>query len=325
LATLIPETKNIKLGSGTSNLSHSHPTLLASQAAMFDHLAKGRFIFGISPGALASDAEALGILDQDRNKMFAEAIDVILAIWEREPPYNIEFPDNRFKVTTQVTSVPAIGRGELMKPFQKPRPEIVGTVVAPFSKGVIAMGKRDFHPMSANFLMDHWLNSHWDNYCEGKASVNEVANPSDWRVARTIFVSDDAATANRYGRADANSPYRYYYRQMLTKMMMSKRHVIFKKHMEEDDSHVTLDRLLDELVISGTVNEVVDKILAMREKVGPFGEIVYAGMDLVDPKLGRRSMELMANEVMPRVNQALGLGSAINVDAPLSAETAAAA
>ena len=77
-----------------------------------------------------------------------------------------------------------------------------------------------------------------------------------------------------------------------------------------------------QLVISGTVNEVVDKILALREKAGPFGEIVYAGMDLVDPKLGLRSMELMANEVMPRVNQALGLGSAINVDAPLEAATA---
>jgi alkanesulfonate monooxygenase SsuD/methylene tetrahydromethanopterin reductase-like flavin-dependent oxidoreductase (luciferase family) len=184
------------------------------------------------------------------------------------------------------------------------------------------MGKRNFHPMSANFLMDHWLNSHWDNYCEGKTAVGQMANPADWRVARTIFVADDAATAQRYGRSDANSPYRYYYRQMLTKMMISKRHVIFKKFAEEDDSHVTLDRLLDELVITGTVNEVVDKILALREKVGPFGEIVYAGMDLVDPALGRRSMELMANEVMPRVNQALGLGSAINVNAPL--ETAAA-
>jgi hypothetical protein len=33
-------------------------------------------------------------------------------------------------------------------------------------------------------------------------------------------------------------------------------------------------------------------------------------------------MELMANEVMPCVNQALGLGSAINVDAPLETATA---
>ena len=84
LATLIDATKRIKLGSGTCNLSHMHPTLIAAQAAMFDHLSKGRFIFGISPGALASDAEALGILGEDRNQMFVESIDVILEIWKRE-------------------------------------------------------------------------------------------------------------------------------------------------------------------------------------------------------------------------------------------------
>src|SRR5688572_3667012 len=105
LATLISETKTIKLATGTSNLSHTHPTLVASHAAMFDHLARGRFIFGISPGALASDAEALGLLQEDRNKIFAEAIDVILAIWERNPPYDIDLPNNRFKVTTSKTSV----------------------------------------------------------------------------------------------------------------------------------------------------------------------------------------------------------------------------
>jgi alkanesulfonate monooxygenase SsuD/methylene tetrahydromethanopterin reductase-like flavin-dependent oxidoreductase (luciferase family) len=272
---------------------------------MFDHLAKGRFIFGISPGALNSDAEVLGILDQDRNRMFAEAIDVILAIWEREPPYNIDFPNNRYKVSTAVTAALDIGRGIMLKPYQKPYPEIVGTVVAPHSKGVIAMGQRDFHPMSANFLLPHWLPSHWENYAQGKREAGVVAQSADWRVARTIFVADNDSVAETYGRADENSPYRYYYKQMLTKMKMSKRHVIFKKHESEDDSHVTLDRLLDDLVITGTVNEVVDQILDLREKVGNFGEIVYAGMDLVDPKLGRRSMELMANEVMPRVNAAI--------------------
>src|SRR3977135_3807031 len=100
LATLIAQTKTIKLGTGTSNLSHSHPTLVAAHAAMFDHLAKGRFIFGISPGTLASDAEALGmdLAMEERNKRFAEAIDVILAIWERDVPYDIALPGNRYKV-----------------------------------------------------------------------------------------------------------------------------------------------------------------------------------------------------------------------------------
>ena len=102
---------------------------------------------------------------------------------------------------------------------------------------------------------------------------------------------------------------------MYTKMKISNRHFIFKKHQDDDDSTITLDKILDELVISGTVNEVVDQILALQEKVGTIGEIVYAGMDLVDPALGRRSMELMAHEVMPRVNEALGLGYQTNADA----------
>jgi alkanesulfonate monooxygenase SsuD/methylene tetrahydromethanopterin reductase-like flavin-dependent oxidoreductase (luciferase family) len=68
-ATLIPETKHIKLATGTANLSQSHPLLTAVQAAMFDHLAQGRFILGVSAGALTSDAEALGMLSDDRNKI----------------------------------------------------------------------------------------------------------------------------------------------------------------------------------------------------------------------------------------------------------------
>jgi len=304
LASVLGETKTIKLGTGTSNLSHSHPVLIAAHAAMFDHLAKGRFIFGISPGALASDAEALG-MDlgmEERNKRFAEAIDVILAIWERSVPYDIDLPGNRFKVSTARTQVPAVGRGQMYKPYQKPRPEIVGTVVAPHSKGVIAMGERDFHPMSANFLLPHWLPSHWTNYCAGKAKAGAKPDPNDWRVARTIFVADDEKTARRYAIEDAASPYRYYWDKLRGNMMRAKRHVIFKRHEAEEDAAVTLERLLDELVIWGTPAKVADEILRLREQAGPFGEIVYAGMDWVDPRLARRSMELMAEQVMPRIN-----------------------
>lgn len=306
LATLIHATCQIRLATGTSNLSHTHPTLVAAHAAMFDHLARGRFIFGISPGALASDAEALGMLDQDRNKLFAESIDAILAIWERNAPYDIDFPGNRFKITTAKTAVPEIERGEMYKPYQLPRPEIVGTVVAPSSKGVIAMGERDFHPLSANFLLSKYLRSHWENYSEGKRRAGQVARVDDWRIARTIFVADDEATARRYAIEDAASPYRYYWSLLLKKMLLSRRAAIFKEDPSQDDSTLDIEYMLDRLVIWGTPSRVADRILALREEAGDFGEIVYANMDWVDERLARRSIELMATEVMPRVNAAIG-------------------
>src|SRR5947208_3791335 len=198
-ASLISDTKTIKLATGTSNLSHMHPVLVAQHAAMFDHLSEGRFILGVSPGALTSDAEALGILEQDRNKMFAEAIDVILAVWEGEPPYNIDLPGNRYKVSIARTMTLDLGVGYMGKPYQKPRPEIVGTVVAPYSPGVWLMGRRDFHPLSANFLLAQHLKSHWENYAKGRAQVGEKADVADWRVTRAIFVHDDDKVAARYG------------------------------------------------------------------------------------------------------------------------------
>ena len=306
LATLIPETKTIKLATGTSNLSQMHPVLIASHAAMMDHLAQGRYILGISAGALPTDAEALGTLSENRQKMFEDCIDVILKIWTTDPPYDIDLPDNRYKVSTRKTAAAELGLGALTKPFQKPYPEIVGTVVAPFSKGVVEMGKKNFHPLSANFLNRKWLKSHWDNYAEGKAAVGEKARVEDWRIARTIFVADDDKTALRYGREDEKSPYRYYYKQMAAKMFRGGRQGVFKNDRNQPDSDVTLDWVLDTCVIHGSVDKVVDDILAMHAETGDFGELVYAGMDWVDKKLANRSMELLATEVMPRVRKAIG-------------------
>ncbi len=51
---------------------------------------------------------------------------------------------------------------------------------------------------------------------------------------------------------------------------------------------------------------MVEKILVLREELGPFGTLLYCGHDWVNPELARRSMELLATEVLPRVNQALG-------------------
>ena len=303
LSSLISETNNIKLGTGTSNLSHMHPVLVASHAAMLDHLSKGRFIFGISPGALRCDAEVLGIIKEDRGQIFAEAIDVILEIWKSDPPYNINLPNNRFKVSTKETTFLEVGVGYLQKPYQKPLPEIVGTAVAPYSKGIISMGERNFHPISAHFLLPKWVKTHWGNYKEGKTNVGAEADISDWRIARTIFVNDDTKIANNYGKHDRNSPYRFFYQHLYRKLERSNRLSVFKTDQNIDDDSLNMDDILDRLVICGDANQVVDQILAFREEVGDFGELLYGGVDWVDETLARKSMELMAEKVIPEVNK----------------------
>jgi alkanesulfonate monooxygenase SsuD/methylene tetrahydromethanopterin reductase-like flavin-dependent oxidoreductase (luciferase family) len=209
-------------------------------------------------------------------------------------------------VTIERAAALHLGVGIMAKPFQKPRPEIVGTVVAPFSPGVVLMGKRDFHPLSANFLLSQHLKSHWTNYVRGKAEAGAKADIADWRIARTIFVADDDKVAARYGREDPKSPYRFYFGQMRAKLQRAKRIYVFKSYKEQPDDEITDDWVMDHCVVYGTVNKVVDRILTLREETGDFGELVYAGMDWVDPALAKRSMQLMAEEVIPRVNAAIG-------------------
>ncbi len=91
---------------------------------------------------------------------------------------------------------------------------------------------------------------------------------------------------------------------------------MFKPDRELPDDYVVVDRVLDELVICGGVDSVVDQLLAFRETTGDFGTLLYAGHDWVDERLSRRSMELMATEVMPRVNKAIGRTNAARAPAP---------
>jgi alkanesulfonate monooxygenase SsuD/methylene tetrahydromethanopterin reductase-like flavin-dependent oxidoreductase (luciferase family) len=281
-----------------------HPAAIAAQVAMLDNMLEGRFIMGISPGGLISDAEVFGNLNNDRNAMFVEGIDMVLKIWESDPPYKLQ--GKFWNVTTEKTMIPEIGQGYILKPFQKPHPLIVGTVVAPFSKGVTAMAERGWQPISANFLMPEWVKTHWPNYAEGRKNVGQVANPADWRVAKSIFVADDEKTAQRYGKT-AEGPYHFYFKQLIRKLVgFAGRGNLFKVDQSMPDAAITPDYVADKLVIAGTVNNVVDQILAFREKVGDFGTLIYACHDWIDPALGKRSMQLMAEEVMPRVNAALG-------------------
>ena len=307
IASLSDATKSIKLGTGTVNMPNSHPARIAAEIAMLDHMLDGRFILGISPGGLLSDAEVFGNLDANRNEMFLEAINQVLAIWAGEPPYNIK--GKYWTVSTERTMMTEIGQGFLPKPLQQPHPPIVVTAVAPFSKGVTEAAVRGWEPISANFLMPAWVKSHWPKYVEGCQRAGRPADPANWRVAKSIFVADDDKTAEAYATAP-NSPYRYYYNSLVTKLKKNGRAELFKTSRDMPDEAVTTDMVCNELIIHGSPQKVADQLLAFRDQIGDFGTLLYAGKDWLDRGLGRRSMILLAEKVLPLVNGAISSGSA---------------
>ncbi len=298
LAWIASHTKNIRLGTGTINLPNSHPAAVAAEMAMLDHMLDGRFNFGISPGGLLSDAEIFGNLDADRNAMFVEGINSVLAIWAGEAPYNID--GKYWKITTERQLMADIGQGIVAKPLQLPHPPIVVTVVAPFSKGVTEAAARGWLPISANFLLPKWVATHWPKYAEGRERIGAVADPDDWRVAKSVFVADDLETAREYATGP-DSPYRFYYNQLLTKMKINKRAELFKSDPKMTDDELTIERVLDDLVIWGTPDKVADDLQKFQETTGKFGTLLYAGKDWADPDLARRSMVLLAEKVAHKI------------------------
>src|SRR5258705_10193274 len=283
LAWIGAATKQIKLGTGTVNMPNTHPATVAASIAMLDHMLEGRLIFGISPGGLLSDAELFGNLDADRNAMFLEAINQVLAIWEGRPPYNLK--GKYWNISTQTTLIEDIGQGIIARPLQRPHPPIVVTAVAPFSRGVTEAAVRGWDPISANFLMPAWVKSHWPRYVEGCERAGRAADAANWRVAKSVFVAKDAATARAYA-TDPNGPYVFYYRSLFTKLKMSGRIELFKTRRDQPDDEVTLEMICDKLIIYGTPESVADQLLAFNEETGPSCPRLYAGSDWKDREIG---------------------------------------
>lgn len=299
IATLIDATKNMRLGTGTTNMPNHHPAATASNLAMLDHLLGGRFIFGISPGALPSDAEIFGNIDMARPAMFLEAINQVLALWTTEPPYNIK--GQFWNLSTERTYIPETGMGTIPKPLQRPHPPIVVTAVAPYSAGITEAAARGWDPISANFLLPQWVRTHWGKYVEGCERVGRAADTANWRVAKTVFVAKDDATAARYALG-SDGPYYYYYRSLFGKLKRRGALGVFKSDPKASDDSVTLEQVMNKLVIHGSPARVADQLHALRQETGEFGTMLYAGVDWTDRALARDSMVLMAERVLPRMN-----------------------
>ena len=299
LATLIPRTTQIRFGTGVLNLPQIHPATVAAHAAMFDHLCQGRFIMGIGPGGLVSDIEMFDVGQAElRPLMMLESIETVLTLWSQDPPYEI---DGRFwKISLKNSIWPEFKVGYVPRPYQKPHPPIALSLLTPNSSSAKTAGERGWIPISGQFFHRRYLRGHWEKYLEGCEAVGRRPDPDVWRVSRSILVTETDAEADDY-LADPDNGLSFYYRFFHYSFSQGRKALfMLKPDLEIPDEDVTMDTVKRALVIAGSPRRVLDQLVALREETGHFGTLLMGGHDWDKPALWRRSMELLATDVMPR-------------------------
>ena len=298
-ATVINRTKQIRFGTGVLNLPQSHPVTVAAHAAMFDQLCQGRFIMGIGPGGLVSDLEIFDIGQAElRPQMVIESIETVLKLWAQDPPYEI---DGKFwKISLTKGIWPDFKVGYIPRPYQKPHPPIALSLITPNSSSGKTAGERGWIPVSGQFFHKRYLRGHWEKYVEGceavgggpipTSGVSRAASSSRRRTRRPRTTWPIPTTASRSTTPSSTTASRRGARRCSCSSRTSRcptRTSRWTPSSARSSSRAAPRRVLDQLV-------------ALREETGHFGTLLMGGHDWDKPALWKRSMELLANDVMPK-------------------------
>jgi alkanesulfonate monooxygenase SsuD/methylene tetrahydromethanopterin reductase-like flavin-dependent oxidoreductase (luciferase family) len=303
LAGLIHQTENLTFGTAVINLPNHHPAIVAAEAAQFDHMSGGRFMFGVGSGGLASDFELFAVGDPPtRHRKFMEAIDTILCIWAQDPPYDIK--GEFWNVEIKKAILPELGVGFMPKPLQKPHPPIHISIASPDSASARLAGAKGWGVISGPVAPLYAVANHWQAYSEARRAAGFAARSEDWRVSRLIIVaSTDAEAEERvYGERASN---RHYCTYMRNAIRAAKRLSMIKPRPDMPDEECTPEAIIKECVIHGSPRTVLDRLVALRDRVGPFGTLLQIGLDWGGPNEAgeREGMQLLAQQVMPKFRQ----------------------
>ena len=304
-ANLLPRTKNIQFGTAVINIPNHHPAIVAAECAQFDHMSKGRFLMGVGPGGLVSDFELFKNSDHNsRNRMVIEAVDMIKKIWSQDPPYDLkgEFWDISIKEPISIDA--RLGIGYMPKCYQQPHPPIFISLASPNSSSAKTAALKGWGMISANIIPTYSVASHWTVYRDACQAAGIKPRGDNWRVARNIVVapSDNEAHERVFSEQASNNYFYTYMREVLDKVGLL---VILKPRADMPDAEATVEAITAECVLHGSPSTVLDKLIAFRDTVGPFGGLLQTGLDWGGKNLDweREGMRLLAQEVMPKFRQ----------------------
>jgi alkanesulfonate monooxygenase SsuD/methylene tetrahydromethanopterin reductase-like flavin-dependent oxidoreductase (luciferase family) len=302
-ANLLRRTTNLRFGTGVICLPNHDPVIVAAEVAQFDHMSQGRFMLGVGPGGLLSDFELFGNADRGvRARKTMEDIALMQRIWAHDPPY--DFPGEFRSVHIKDAIIPNLGIGFMPKPFQKPHPPITMSVSSRNSPTARIAGRHGWGILSGNNMPANAVATHWASYSKACIEAGHNADGKNWRVARNIMVAaSDAEARDRVFCEQGSNRYFYtYMREVLSRVGILS---VMKPNPDMPDDEATVEVIIEGCVLYGSPKTFLDKLVAFRDEVGPFGALLMTGLDWggANGEWERSSMRLIAEEVMPKFRQ----------------------
>jgi alkanesulfonate monooxygenase SsuD/methylene tetrahydromethanopterin reductase-like flavin-dependent oxidoreductase (luciferase family) len=297
VAQALMETENIRLGPGGFLLPYHHPAELANRVAMLDHIAKGRFNFGVAASGLPSDWAMFNVdgMSGVNRDMTREALDIILRLWTEDEPF--DYPGKFWKVTKTDTMFGTLKPH--IKPFQTPHPPIGVAGLSKNSDTLKLAGERGFIPMSLN-LNPAYVGSHWDAVEVGAQRTGRKPYRGDWRLVREVFVAD---TDEEAWRLSVGGMMGRMMREYFLPLLASFSFTDYLKHDPTvSDSDVTPEYCAMHNWIIGSPETVRARLEQVYDEVGGFGTLLVFCFDYVaNPDAWQNSLRLLAEEVMPKL------------------------
>jgi len=281
IAAAAERTKHIRLGTGVSSLPYHHPFILADRINQLDHMTRGRTMFGVGPGALASDAFQMGIAPTKQRDMMDEALDVIVRLLRGEA---VTHESDWFKL---------INARLQMTPYSRPHIEMaVASQVSP--TGARAAGKHGLGLLSLGATSAGGFNALSSNWAIAEDMAKDNGHAMDrsaWRLVGPMHIAETREQAIADVRFGLDK-WIYYFREIANLPIVP------------DGAGDPVEVMVNSgMAVIGTPDDAAAKIQQLVDQSGGFGCFLLMAHNWANFEATKHSYELIARYVAPRFQQ----------------------
>ncbi len=280
-AVALERTRNIKLGTGVLSLPYHNPLWVADRAILLDHLSRGRFMLGLGPGALPTDADMIGMDPRDQRAYLEQGTDVLMHLLRSDEPISIE--TDRYTLRNAKTQLAPYSDFDVA----------VAAIASP--SGPRIAGKHGIGMLSvgATLVQDvDVLAMHWNVLEQRAAEFNQPANRDKWRLVGIMHIAETREQAMRDVEHGIEDWFDYLQNTAAVPQFTPQGETLQERIQWVHDSGVGA---------IGTVEDAIDQIDRLhKQSNGGFGAYLCMSHEWANPEATIHSYELLSRYVFPQ-------------------------